>query len=123
MRNFSKKIYIIPVFYLLFNSSFAQKEEALNNQNTNDTILLNRYAQLEIDFIETNRDSAFYYGYKALSIAKKLDQKYYQGFILCDLAYDFLGKGDYSNSLKYLIFLLLLKKLFFIYQKTINIYL
>jgi signal transduction histidine kinase len=104
MRNFiSKKFYFIPVFCLLFVSSFAQKEETINNQNTNDTILLNQYAQLEIDFIETNRDSAFYYGYKALSVAKKLDQKYYQGFILCDLAYDFLGKGDYSNSLKYLI--------------------
>ncbi len=55
------------------------------------------------DFVEANRDSAFYYGYKALAIAKKLNQKYYQGFILSDLAYNFLNSGDYSNSLKYLI--------------------
>jgi two-component system NtrC family sensor kinase len=100
----SIKIYIISIFCLLFNFSFSQKEQPLNNQSgSNDTILLSRYAQMEADFTETNHDSAIYYCYKALDIAKKLDQKYYQGFILSDLGYNFLTKGDYSNSLKYLI--------------------
>ncbi len=100
----STKFYLTCTFCLLFSFSFSQREEIISNQHSrNDTILLGEYAQLHIDFIETNRDSAFYYGYKALAIAKKLDQKYYEGFILCDLAYNFLGNGDYSNSLKYLI--------------------
>lgn len=99
----SIKFYITCIFCLLFISSFSQKGEANNQQSTNDTVLLNQYAQLLRDFTETNWDSGIYYGYKALAIAKKLNQKYYQGFILCDLAYTFLSNGDYSNSLKCLI--------------------
>ncbi|MEP6948437.1 MAG: ATP-binding protein [Ginsengibacter sp.] len=108
MRQFiSIRIYVACIFCLLFFFSFSQKEDVLNNKLNdlplNDTARLNQYARLLADFVETNRDTAFYYGYKALAMAKKLNQRYYQGFILCDLAYDFLNSGDYSNSLKYLI--------------------
>ena len=108
MRQFiSLRSYLTSIFLLVFFFSFCQKEEVisnkLNNLPLNDTTRLNQYAQLLADFVETNRDSAFYYGYKALAIAKKLNQKYYQGFISSDLAYNFLNSGDYSNSLKYLI--------------------
>jgi two-component system NtrC family sensor kinase len=95
---------IICTFCLLFNSSFSQQAEIIDGQRgENDTILLNEYAQLESDFTATSEDSAIYYCYKALDIAKKLNQKYYQGFFLCDLGFHFLNKGDYSNSLKYLM--------------------
>ena len=63
------KFCIICASCLLFNFSFSQKEEAINSQHsTNDTILLGNYAQLLTDFIETYKDSAFCYGYKALNM-------------------------------------------------------
>ena len=98
------KLCITCTLCALFYFSFSQKEETINKQaGTNDTILLGKYSQLLTDFIEIYKDSAFYYGYKALILAKKLDQKYYEGFILCDLAYNSLSMGDYTNALKYLI--------------------
>ncbi len=104
----SIKICITCIFSLLSIFSFSQKnsEKTINQdagQVVNDTILLNKYAQYLTENVETNRDSAVIYGYKALDIAKKLDQKYYQGFILSDLAYLFLSNGEYTNSLKCLV--------------------
>ncbi|MBP8754023.1 MAG: hypothetical protein KBF51_06070 [Chitinophagales bacterium] len=105
---FSIRLCITCIFSLLSVFSFSQKNnEKTNNQDAgeilNDTVLLNKYAQFLTANVESNRDSALIYGYKALDIAKKLDQKYYQGFILCDLAYLYLNIGDYSNSLKFLV--------------------
>ncbi len=99
LQSVSIKFCIAPICCLLSVFSFAQR----GSEKVNDTILLNQYAKQLRAFIETNRDSGLYYGYKALAIAKKLDQKYYQGFILADLAYTFLSSGDYSNSLKCLV--------------------
>ena len=102
-RIFIKFCIICPLCGL-FNFSFSQKEETINEQpGIHDTILLGEYSQLLTDFIETYKDSAFYYGYKALALAKRLNQKYYEGFILCDLAYNSISVGDYTNALKYLI--------------------
>jgi tetratricopeptide (TPR) repeat protein len=58
---------------------------------------------LQATLVESYRDSAFFYGHKALALARKLNQKYYEGFILCDLAYNYLNIGDYTSFLKYLI--------------------
>ena len=75
MRKFiSEKFYVIVIFCLLFNHSFSQQAAAGNDHNNNDTIFLSEYAQLQRDFSEINRDSALYYGYKALAVSKKLNQ-------------------------------------------------
>ncbi len=94
------QITCILCFAFLFSYSQNGKSEVV--PITNDTILLNKYAKLEIFYGESNMDSSINYCYKALEIAKKLNQPYYQGFFLCDLAYNLINKGDYATALKYL---------------------
>ncbi|MFZ1800883.1 MAG: ATP-binding protein, partial [Chitinophagaceae bacterium] len=71
-----------------------------SQEASNDSLLLGEYAQLQTDNLESYRDSAFYFGEKALALSKKLDQKYYEGFILCDMGYNYNNSGDYGNALK-----------------------
>ena len=97
------RFYAACVFCLLFNFSFAQKNEVHKTETANDTVLLGVYAQTLLDFTAVNRDSAFYYGNKALDMARKLNQKYYEGIISTNVAYNFITSGDYTNGLKYLI--------------------
>ena len=98
------RFYVTCVFCLSFNFSFAQKNESGHkSQSANDTVLLGVYAQTLLDFTAVNRDSAFYYGNKALDMANKLNQKYYEGIISTNVAYNFITSGDYTNGLKYLI--------------------
>ena len=98
------RFYVTCVFCLSFNFSFAQKNESENkSQSANDTVLLGVYAQTLLDFTAVNRDSAFYYGNKALDMANKLNQKYYEGIISTNVAYNFITSGDYTKGLKYLI--------------------
>ncbi len=91
------------MFFFTFLLSYAQNGKNIHATYINDTLLLNKYAELETSFIEINIDSSIYYGYKALEISKKLNQPYYQGFFLCDLAYNQMNKGDYSSAFKYLM--------------------
>ena len=98
------EIYIICIFCLLFNSCFSQKSNEENaGQSANDTTLLGVYAQRILDFTEVNKDSAFYYGEKAIALAKKLDQKFYEGIVSTNVAYNYIVNGEYTNGLKYLI--------------------
>lgn len=81
-----------------------QAQNSLNKYSIkNDTFLLNKYCHKQISFIELNTDSALYYGKKALSIASRLHQKFYLGFINCDMAYVYLNDGDYTLALQHLI--------------------
>ena len=70
---------------------------------TNDTLLLNRYCTLQLDYSEANRDSSIFYGYKALALSKKLNQKFYEACTLSDLGFSLLSNGDYSNALNVLL--------------------
>ena len=104
MRQFiSIRFNITCIFCLLFISSFSQKSELTNNRDSSDTAQLSKYSLLLLNFTETNKDSAFYYGNKAIVLAKKLNQKYYEGIISTNMAYNFLTSGDYTNALKFLI--------------------
>jgi len=69
----------------------------------NDTVRLSAYCMRALDYAETNRDKSIYYGIKALEIARKLDQKFYEASILCDLGYAQLSNGDYSNAMNSLV--------------------
>ncbi len=69
----------------------------------NDTLLLNTYCTLQLDYSEANRDSSIYYGYKALTQSKKLNQKFYEASTLSDLGFSLLSNGDYSNALNVLL--------------------
>jgi two-component system NtrC family sensor kinase len=69
----------------------------------NDTLLLNSYCRLQLDYSEANRDSSIYYGYKALALSKKLKQKFYEACTLSDLGFSLLSNGDYSNALNVLL--------------------
>ena len=69
----------------------------------NDTLLLNSYCNLQLDYSEANRDSSIFYGYKALALSKKLNQKFYEACTLSDLGFSLLSNGDYSNALNVLL--------------------
>ena len=69
----------------------------------NDTLLLNAYCSLQLDYSEANRDSSIFYGYKALALSKKLNQKFYEACTLSDLGFSLLSNGDYSNALNVLL--------------------
>ena len=99
----SLKLRVTYMFLFAFLFSYAQNGRNIRVEDLNDTLLLNKYAELETSFIEINIDSSIYYCYKALEISKKLNQPYYQGFFLCDLAYNQMNKGDYSSAFKYLM--------------------
>lgn len=100
----SLRLYVGFLFCLLFNFSFGQKNESENETSSaNDTILLGKYSQKILDFTEVNKDSALYYGNKAIALAKKLNQKFYEGIVSTNIAYNFIVSGDYTNGLQYLI--------------------
>lgn len=86
------------LFILVFLFSFP-----LASLAENDTIRLNNFCQLALQYSEVNRDSAIYYADIAYSIAEKLDQKFYQASILSDLGYTLLSNGDYGNALAKLL--------------------
>lgn len=69
----------------------------------NDTIRLDNYCSLALQYSEKNRDSSIYYADIAYSIAEKLHQKFYQASILSDLGYTLLSNGDYANALTKLL--------------------
>ncbi|MEP7228879.1 MAG: ATP-binding protein [Ginsengibacter sp.] len=69
----------------------------------NDTLLLNNYCNLQLNYSEANRDSSIFYGYKALALSKKLNQKFYEACTLSDLGFSLLSNGDYSNALNVLL--------------------
>lgn len=94
------KFYVVFIFCLLFNSSFSQNNKTISN---NDTTQLSEYSQLVLNFTEVNKDSALYYGNKAIALAKKLNQKFYEGIVSTNIAYNFIVSGDYTNGLQYLI--------------------
>lgn len=98
------RLYVICTLCLLSFFSSAQKIETANQiYSANDTTLLGAYAQKILDFTEVNKDSALYYGAKAITLAKKLKQQFYEGMILTNIAYNFIISGDYTNGLKCLI--------------------
>ena len=103
-----KKYAITAVLALLFLETLAQRDASppINHYNlatTNDTVLLNAYCNLQLDYSEANRDSSIFYGYKALALSKKLQQKFYEACTLSDLGYSLLSNGDYSNALNVLL--------------------
>ena len=70
---------------------------------SNDTLLLNSYCNLQLNYSEANRDSSIFYGYKALALSKKLNQKFYEACTLSDLGFSLLSNGDYPNALNVLL--------------------
>ncbi len=70
---------------------------------SSDSALLNQYAQAGFDFAEINRDSSLFYVEKALTISRKLNQKYYEALLLSIAGYTMLSNGEYSKSISALI--------------------
>jgi len=97
-----KKIIIgfITILCLLVYASDAQQN---NQPKENDTLRLSNYASQLLNFTEVNNDSALYFGNKAFALAQKLNQKFYQGMIANNMAYNYIAEGDYTNGLKYII--------------------
>ncbi|HRH35803.1 MAG TPA: hypothetical protein PKY12_12135, partial [Catalimonadaceae bacterium] len=91
---------IFPILLLTFSIHFAH---AQNRGMANDTIRLNAYCTRALENAETNRDKSIYFGMRALEIARKLNQKFYEASILCDLGFAQLSNGDYINALNNLL--------------------
>lgn len=70
---------------------------------SNDTLLLDKYCNLAIDYGNTNRDSSYIFTKMALNKAAKLDQKFYKAAILCDYGFNLYMAGDLSNALSNLL--------------------
>lgn len=87
---------------LLFNVVIhARANPALEAKN--DTLALNDYCYLALQYSEVNRDSSIYYAERALEVADRLKQKFYRASILSDLGYTLLSNGDYGNALEKLL--------------------
>ena len=69
----------------------------------NDTILLDKYCNLAVDYGSNNRDSAIICSKIAIGLAEKLNQKFYKATALCDLGYNYILNVDYSNALANLL--------------------
>ncbi len=95
-------VLLLPLLTIAQNPQGLQTNSH-NFTSTNDTILLNSYCFLQLDYSETNRDSSIYYGYKALELSKKFNQKFYVACTLSDLGFALLSNGDYSNALNALL--------------------
>jgi two-component system, NtrC family, sensor kinase len=70
---------------------------------SNDTMLLNNYCTLQLDYSEANRDSSIFYGYKALALSQKMRQPFYEACTLSDLGFSLLSNGEYSEALNVLL--------------------
>ncbi len=102
--------YIVSLFLLLTISCVCFSQQRINTSNSgidkneaNDVFLLNKYAQLSFNYSEVNRDSSLYYGRKALESARRLNQKFYEAFLLTFIGFDLSATEDYSNALKALL--------------------
>ncbi len=99
-------LFCLLIMLYLLSSAQSDTKLATNHLNlsrNNDTLLLNSYCSLQLAFAELNPDSSIYYGYKALELSKKLNQKFYVACTLSDLGFTLLSTGDYSNALNVLL--------------------
>ena len=109
MTRIDRKKYSIAVILALLSlitvaqSNISQPVNHYDLSTKNDTLLLNMYCTLQLDYSEANRDSSIFYGYKALALSKKLHQKFYEACTLSDLGFALLCHGDYSNALNVLL--------------------
>ncbi|MFI5156831.1 MAG: hypothetical protein ACHQEM_11620, partial [Chitinophagales bacterium] len=69
-------------------------------ETDNDTLQLVRLEGLALAYQETSPDSSIYFGEKALTIARKLDLKTREAFIMGILAYAETNLGDYPRALQ-----------------------
>lgn len=93
-----KFIESVILIMIAMHSAIAQ-----TGKMANDTVRLNAYCNKAIDYSESNRDRSIIYGMRALEIARKLNQKFYEASILSDLGYAQLSNGDYSNAMNSLV--------------------
>jgi two-component system, NtrC family, sensor kinase len=87
-------------------SAQSKEELPINHYDlttSNDTMLLNSYCTLQLEYSEANRDSSIFYGYKALELAQKMHQPFYEACTLSDLGFSLLSNGDYSKALNVLL--------------------
>jgi signal transduction histidine kinase len=84
-------------------SNVTQPINNFDLTTSNDTALLNAYCTLQLNYSEANRDSSIFYGYKALELSRKLDQKFYEACTLSDLGFSLLSNGDYPAALNVLL--------------------
>ena len=105
LHRFKMKIRAIHtvVCAIMVNLAAMTLVAAQTGKMANDTVRLNAYCNRALDYVESNRDKSIYYGVRALEIARKLDQKFYEASILCDLGYSQLSNGDYSQALNNLL--------------------
>ncbi len=93
---------ILPILATSQNAT----EQTINHYDLttkNDTLLLNNYCTLQLNYAEANRDSSIFYGYKALELSRKMNQKFYEACTLSDLGFSLLSNGDYSHALNVLL--------------------
>ena len=60
----SLKLRVTYMFLFAFLFSYAQNGRNIRVEDLNDTLLLNKYAELETSFIEINIDSSIYGRYR-----------------------------------------------------------
>jgi signal transduction histidine kinase len=112
MKSFVK----IVLFLLLSVSSSAQNriyeeptraeaDSLLRVLNTipNDTIKMDIYKKLTVYYLETNGDSAIYFGNQQLKIATRFDLKLWKAIAYDYVGYSYYNTGNYSLALYYLL--------------------
>ncbi len=99
--------FVIACFWSIKPFACFSQATGYSKQSTtsiaSDSALLNQYAQTGFEFAEVNRDSSLFYVEKALTISRKLKQKYYEALLLSIAGYTQLSNGEYSKSISALI--------------------
>jgi len=89
-------ISVSAVAQQVYIDSFKRKASITNN----DTIQLILFRNIARIYSELNPDSSFFYGEKALKVARKLNIKLDEGSALREMGYALLNRANYSRSLQ-----------------------
>ena len=99
--------YCVAIFFMslpvVAQQAFIDSFRREANITNNDTIQLILLRNIARSYSELNPDSSFFYGEKALKVARKLNLKLDEASALREMGYALLNKANYPRSLQTLL--------------------
>ena len=99
--------YCVAIFFMslpvVAQQAFIDSFRREANITNNDTIQLILLRNIARSYSELNPDSSFFYGEKALKVARKLNLKLDEASALREMGYALLNKPNYPRSLQTLL--------------------
>ena len=94
---------ILLLFSLLITTSGQQDLKQRLETTTNDTLRLKLLGDLTFSYVETNSDSAYYYGEQTTTLGRKLGYRLSEAFAMNLMGYALMNKGNYPRALQVLL--------------------